>query len=430
MTKTIGLDFGTSNTVFVEADGGNTTQTVEFGAGTEAVASLATVLSFLDRGAARPPHPEVGPWAIRQFLESLGDVRFIQSLKSFVASATFKGTGIYGNPFDFEDLMATFLTCALQRAATPIVPEETRLIIGRPVAFAGHAPDEALAMRRYREALARVGFKDIRFVLEPVAAAFSFAQGLSEDATILVADLGGGTTDYSLMRFRFGGSGLTAEPLGRGGVGIAGDSLDYRIIDNVILPRIGKGSRYKSMGKVLEIPPNLFSNFARWHMLSVFKTSDDYREMKKLLRWCLEPEKIELFIDLVDEDQGYPLYKAVSETKARLSADSQADLTFAPLGADFRATVTRDDFDLWIAPELAKIDKALDAAIDNAGISDRDIDRVFMTGGTSFVPAVRRQFEQRFGAERLSGGNELTSVATGLALIGAREDADHWAVAA
>ena len=110
---------------------------------------LATLClcSTHSRGAARPPHPEVGPWAIRQFLESLGDVRFIQSLKSFVASPTFKGTGIYGNPFDFEDLMATFLTCALERAVTPVVPEETRLIIGRPVAFAGHAPDEALAMR-------------------------------------------------------------------------------------------------------------------------------------------------------------------------------------------------------------------------------------------------------------------------------------------
>lgn len=430
MTKTIGLDFGTSNTVFVEADGGDATRTLQFGAGAETVASLATVLSFLDRGAARPPRPEVGPWAILQFLESLGDVRFIQSLKSFVASPTFKGTGIYGNPYDFEGLMATFLTCALERSTEPVIPEETRLIVGRPVAFAGHAPDETLAMSRYREALGRTGFRDIRFVLEPVAAAFSFAQALREDATILVADLGGGTTDYSLMRFRRGLNGLTAEPLGRGGVGIAGDSFDYRIIENVILPQIGKGSSYRSMGKVLEIPPNLFSNFARWHMLSVFKTSDDYREMKKLLRWCLEPEKIELFIDLVDEDQGYPLYKAVSETKARLSAEMEAELTFAPLGADFRATVTRDAFDRWIAPELEKIDKALDKAIDSAGIADRDIDRVFMTGGTSFVPAVRRQFEKRFGADRLSGGNELTSVANGLALIGAREDVDHWAVAA
>ncbi|MCR9060755.1 MAG: Hsp70 family protein, partial [Rhodobacteraceae bacterium] len=203
-----------------------------------------------------------------------------------------------------------------------------------------------------------------------------------------------------------------------------------RIIDNVVLPKLGKGSAYQSMGKVLEIPPNLFSNFARWHMLSIFKTSDDFKEMKKLLRWCLEPDKIEMFIELVDEDQGYPLYKSVSETKARLSSDDEAEFSFAPLGADFRAMVSRQEFEGWIAADLAKMDKALDATLAKAGLSENDIDRVFMTGGTSFVPAVRRQFANRFGTEKISGGNELTSVANGLALIGAREDAEDWAVAA
>ncbi len=430
MTKTIGLDFGTSNTVLVEADSNGNTQSLQFGTGADSVMSLATVLSFLDRRPAKRPNPEAGPWAIRQFLESLGDVRFIQSLKTFVASPHFNGTGIYGDRYDFEALMVTFLTLALQKSAVPVVPEGTRLIVGRPVAFAGHTPDDALAMTRYREAFQRAGFHDIQFVLEPVAAAFSFAQTLTDDATILVADLGGGTTDFSLMRFRFGANGLTAEPLSRSGVGVAGDSFDYRIIDNVILPELGKGSQYKSMGKILDIPPNLFSNFAKWHMLSTFKTSDDYKEMKKLLRWCLEPEKIELFIELVDEDQGYPLYKSVSETKARLSSAAEAELTFAPLGSDFRATVCRDQFESWISPELEKINHALNEAIDKAGVSDRDIDRIFLTGGTSFVPTVRKQFERRFGVERLSGGKELTSVANGLALIGAREDAGHWAVAA
>ena len=430
MTTTIGLDFGTSNTVFVEAADGGTTRTVQFGDGAEAVTSLATILSFLDQGEAKSPHAEVGPWAIRQFRDNPGDVRFIQSLKTFVASPNFKGTGIYGSPFDFEALMATFLTCALERSAEGIDPHSTRLVIGRPVAFAGHKPDNALAMARYRNALADTGFQDVRFVLEPVAAAFAFAQSLDRDATILVADLGGGTTDYSLMRFKRTRDGLMAEPLGRGGVGVAGDALDYRIIENVILPKLGKGSQYKSMGKLLEVPPNLFSNFAKWHLLSIFKTSNDYREMKKLLRWCEEPDKIELFIELVDEDQGYPLYKVVSDTKAKLSSQAEAELRFAPLGSDFRETVTRDAFESWIVPELKRIEKALDTTLSDAGVCATDIDRVFMTGGTSFVPAVRKLFERRFGAGRMSGGNELTSVANGLALIGGRDDTDQWAVAA
>lgn len=430
MTQTIGLDFGTSNTVAVAADGHAATVPVTFQDGTDSFTSLPTVLSFLDRGAARALNPEVGPWAIRQFLESFGDVRFIQSLKTFAASRVFKGTGVFGVRFEFEDLMATFLGCAFERAGAAFDPSATRLVVGRPVEFAGYNPDEALAMERYRKAFRKVGFEDILFVMEPVGAAFSYAQSLSEDTTILVADLGGGTTDYSIMRFERHAGHLKATPLGRGGIGIAGDTLDYRIIDNVILPKLGKGSAYRSMGKVLEMPPNLFSNFARWHMLSIFKTSDDFKEMKKLLRYCLEPEKIETFIELVEEDQGYPLYKAVSETKALLSSEDEAELVFKPLGPDFRASVSRKDFEDWIAPDLKKMDAALDATLAKAGLSEKDIDRVFMTGGTSFVPAVRRQFAERFGPERISGGNELTSVANGLALIGAREDAADWALAA
>ncbi|MEM9634088.1 MAG: Hsp70 family protein [Pseudomonadota bacterium] len=430
MPQTIGLDFGTSNTVAVSAASDFATRPITFGDGSDAFTSLATVLSFLDRGAARALNAEAGPWAIKQFLESYGDVRFIQSLKTFAASSVFKGTGVFGVRFEFEDLMATFLRCAFERAGTAFDPSSTRLTVGRPVEFAGYNPDEALAMERYRKAFQKVGFKDILFVMEPVGAAFSYAQSLDKDTTILVADLGGGTTDYSIMRFEMAAGHMKATPLGRGGIGIAGDTFDYRIIDNVILPKLGKGSTYKSMGKVLEIPPNLFSNFARWHMLSIFKTSDDYKEMKKLLRWCVEPEKIELFIDLVDEDQGYPLYKSVSETKALLSSEEEAEFSFAPLGPDFKASVSRKNFEHWIAPDLAKMDKALDATLTKAGLTENDIDRVFMTGGTSFVPAVRRQFANRFGQERISGGNELTSVANGLALIGAREDADDWTIAA
>lgn len=430
MRQTIGLDFGTSNTVAVTATGSTQTAPVSFTDREDTFTSLPTVLSFLDRGAAKALNAEVGPWAIRQFLESLGDVRFIQSLKTFAASRAFKGTGVFGVRFEFEDLMATFLSLAFERAGGTFDPASTRLVVGRPVEFAGHNPDEDLAMARYRKAFRKVGFEDILFVMEPVGAAFSFAQSLKQDTTILVADLGGGTTDYSLMRFETHAGHLSATPLGRGGIGIAGDTFDYRIIDNVVLPKLGKGSHYKSMGKELEVPPNLFSNFARWHMLSIFKTSDDFREMQKLLRYCLEPEKIETFIELVEEDQGYPLYKSVSETKALLSGEEEAELVFKPLGDNFKANVRRADFESWISSDLKKMDQALDATLAKAGIAETDIDRVFMTGGTSFVPAVRRQFGNRFGLERISGGNELTSVANGLALIGAREDASDWAVAA
>ncbi|WP_417688180.1 Hsp70 family protein [Roseibium sp.] len=427
MTLAYGLDFGTSNTVLATSSGREHTERVSFGAAGDQHLGIATLLSFLDR-APGTPLPEVGPWAIRQFLEHIGDVRFIQSLKTFVASRQFNGTGVFGKRFDFEALMQTFLAKALDHVEDGFVASDRRLVVGRPVIFAGNAPDDELAMTRYRKALEGFGFSDVLFVYEPVAAAFSFAQRLRQDATVLVADFGGGTSDFSLMRFSKEGGVLKAAPLGRGGVGIAGDTFDYRIIDNVILPELGKGTLYRSMGKQLEIPPNLFSNFARWHLLSVFKTSDDYREMKKLLRYCLEPEKIELFIDIVDEDQGYPLYKAVSEAKAALSDTETTDLRFDPLGTDFSVSIHRADFENWIAEDLKRIEASLLQTLGDAGLQEADIDQVFLTGGTSFVPAIRRMFSDRFGAERIASGEELSSIASGLALIGARDDAHDWAI--
>ncbi|MBS8262421.1 Hsp70 family protein [Roseibium polysiphoniae] len=429
MPKAYGLDFGTSNTVLAACDSRAGATQLTFGTDKEIQSGIATLLSFLDRSPSGLPLAAVGPWAIQQFLEHMGDVRFIQSLKTFVASKQFKGTGVFGSPYDFERLMRTFVYGAFAHLSAPMNADGARLVVGRPVIFAGNAPDEELAMARYRKALASFGFDDILFVYEPVAAAFSFAQRLEQDALVLVADFGGGTSDYSLMRFSRKGGVLKATPLGRGGVAVAGDTFDYRIIDNVILPELGKGSHYKSMGKVLEVPPNLFSNFARWHLLSVFKTSDDYKEMKKLLRWCVEPDKIELFIDLVDEDQGYPLYKAVSDAKAKLSSQDSVELRFEPLGRDFEVTVTRSEFDSWIAEDLGRMDKALDQTLAAAGVADADVDQVFLTGGTSFVPALRSMFQTRFGAQKLAGGEELSSIATGLALIGAREDAGDWALA-
>ncbi|MFN7167006.1 MAG: Hsp70 family protein [Pannonibacter sp.] len=432
MRPALGLDFGTSNTVLTAVNSGGQASSLTFGAGAEEVDSLPSVLSFLEplRDEAADARADVGPWAIRQFLDHTGECRFLQSLKTFVASKLFRGTGIFGKQFDFEDLLETFLRRAGAHRNEALDAGGARLVIGRPVTFAGGAPDEALAMQRYRNALSRFGFSDVLFVYEPVAAAFAFAQRLEGSATVLVADFGGGTTDFSLMRFSRDGGRLAAEPLGHGGLGIAGNTLDYRIVDKVILPHLGKGSQYRSMGKLLEVPPNLFSNFAHWHLLSVFKASADYRELKKMLSSCVDDDKIELFIELVETDQGYPLYKAVSEAKARLSFAEETEIRFAPIGANFCERVTRADFDTWIEHDLQRIDETLMRTLDQAGLQPGDVDKVFLTGGTSFVPAIRSLFARRFGAERLSGGEEMSSVAKGLALIGAREDAENWTVAA
>lgn len=245
---------------------------------------------------------------------------------------------------------------------------------------------------------------------------------------MLVADFGGGTTDYSLIRFETVAGKLTAMPIGHSGVGVAGDHFDYRMIDNIVAPLIGKGSHFKSFDKILEVPSNYYSSFGRWNQLSIFKTTREFEDLKKLVRTSLEPEKLEIFIDLIDHDEGYPLYQAVSATKMALSASEEAPFDFAPLGRGGHRSIKRSDFEGWIADDLARIEGALDDVLDKTETKPSEIDKVFLTGGTSFVPAVRRIFTERFERDRIESGGELLSIAHGLALIGERDDIAQWTV--
>lgn len=435
MAEALGLDFGTTNTVMAlagdaDASGNRTTHSVQFSSPAGVSDSMRTALSFLKdrRLGADALKVEAGQAAIRAFIDNPGECRFLQSIKTFAASALFSGTIVHARRFQFEDLMEVFLKRLEAYAGDGWPGGAKRIVAGRPVHFAGSNPDPELAISRYNEALGRFGFPEVHYVYEPVAAAFYFAQNLQQDATVLVADFGGGTTDYSLIRFETHGGRLTAKPVGHSGVGIAGDQFDARIIEHLVAPEIGKGSRFKSFDKVLDVPSNYYTSFSRWNQLSVFKTSREYADLKSLVRQSLEPDKLELFIDLVEHDEGYPLYQAVSATKMALSAGDEAEFRFAPLGRAGQKSVKRSEFETWIAEDLARIEGALDDVLTTTATAPVAIDKVFLTGGTSFVPAVRRIFTDRFDASRIETGGEMVSIAHGLALIGERDDIAQWVV--
>ncbi|PDT30690.1 hsp70 family protein [Rhizobium sp. M10] len=429
MAQALGFDFGTTNTVLAMVDGG-ATRSMAFTSTAGTADSMRTALSFMKDAqlGASALKVEAGHAAIRQFIDNPGECRFLQSIKTFAASALFQGTLIFAKRHNFEDLMEIFVRRLRNYAGDSWPSDVSRIVTGRPVHFAGASPDPDLATERYNEALSRFGFPEIHYVYEPVAAAFYFAQNLKQDATVLVADFGGGTTDYSLIRFETVAGRLTATPIGHSGVGVAGDHFDYRMIDNIVAPLIGKGSHFKSFDKVLEVPSNYYSSFGRWNQLSIFKTTREFEDLKKLVRTSLEPEKLEIFIDLIDHDEGYPLYQAVSATKMALSAAEEAPFDFAPLGRGGHRSIKRSDFEGWIAEDLARIEGALDEVLDKTETKAAEIDKVFLTGGTSFVPAVRRIFTERFERDRIESGGELLSIAHGLALIGERDDIAQWTV--
>jgi hypothetical chaperone protein len=371
-------------------------------------------------------HVEGGPWAIDKFLEGSSPHRFIQSFKTFAASSAFRDTRIFRERFSFEDLLAAFLRTLLTHTDSDFSFVADRIVIGRPVRFAGAAPDDALAMKRYRASFSQIGIDSSHSVYEPVGAAFFFAQKLKQDATVLVADFGGGTSDFSIIRFERADGRLTARPLGNAGIGIAGDTFDYRIIDHVVSPRLGKGADYLSFGKKLSMPNGLYSNFARWNQLALMKTSGELKELQQLARVAVDPKPILAFIGIIENDLGFALYRSISAAKIALSSRDETELHFAHDDFNIRAQLKRQDFEHWIADDMERIAQTVDKALESAALRPGGIDKVFLTGGSSFIPAIRRIFSDRFGAAKLETGDQFESIAYGLALIGQSDRPQDW----
>jgi len=268
---------------------------------------------------------------------------------------------------------------------------------------------------------------DIHYVYEPLGAAYSYAARLEEPATILVADFGGGTSDFSVVRIGSRGEMPRCVPLGHAGVGIAGDRLDYRLLERLVLPILGKGSNYRSFDKLLEIPRSWFNDFADWSRLALMRNPKTLAELERLRRSAVDGEAIARMIAVIEGELGFPLYEAVGRTKRALSVAETAPFRFESEGLRIEIEVTRASFEEWIAADVARMESAVDRALDTAGIDAMHIDRVFLTGGTSLVPRIRNIFVERFGAGRIESGGELTSIAHGLALIGLEEDVAAWA---
>ena len=150
------------------------------------------------------------------------------------------------------------------------------------------------------------------------------------------------------------------------------------------------------------------------------------RDIRALARTALEPEKLDRMIEILDDNHGYALYRAVSKLKMDLSSRDEATFSFVAGSIRIEKPVSRSQFETWIAPDLAAMETAVDEAMQRSGLATDRIDRIFLTGGTSFVPAVRDIFHRRFGAERIETGGEFESIASGLALIGLEADLDVW----
>src|SRR3984885_11716330 len=438
----IGIDFGTTNSSIALARTNGAVELVSFPTATATTESFRSVLYLEQRKQAGRSQIKgfTGPAAIEQYLQAEHKGRLIQSLKSYLSSRTLTSTEVFGRRYSIEDLISRILTDLRLNAERQFGEDVRHATVGRPVRFVGaeNEEDDAFAVERLRRAFLHSGFESVSFEMEPIAAAYAYESTLDHDELILIGDFGGGTSDFSLLHVGPGvrSRGRTARDLlGNSGLGLAGDSFDARIVRKLVSPALGSDSFERSYAQTADRPANIipavpawiYANLERWHYLSFLKTRNVAEILKSARARAQEPEKIEALINLIEEDLGYQLHQAVQRLKSELSRQESAEFRFRDGSMDIVAEVRRSDFENWIADDLQSIERCVDELLASSSIAAPNVDRVFLTGGTSFVPAVRRIFEKRFTAERVRTGNEFTSVARGLALRA--QELNHGVVA-
>jgi hypothetical chaperone protein len=420
----VGIDFGTTNSSIARcADASSSVELVRFpflGGTTESYRSLLYLEHHRQQGKNRLVS-WTGPDGIEHYLSRETTGRLIQSLKSFLTSRTLLTTEVFGLRITIEELIARILRDLRQKAEQAFGTSITTAVVGRPVCFVGAETeaDNLYAESRLRSAYQLAGFESIEFEMEPVAAAYYYESTLERDELILIGDFGGGTSDFTLIRV-----GPTvrrrrrtnADLLGNAGVGVAGDAFDAKIVRHLVSPFLGAGTEMRSVDKILPVPTWVYSKLERWHHLSFLKAKDTMNMLSSVRAQALEPGKIEALIHLVSEDLGYRLHQAVQKTKSALSVETASRFCLSDGAIEIDVMAQRSSFEDWIADELTAIEGCVGSLLRDSGVKPAQVSRVFLTGGSCFVPAVRRIFEQRFGADRIRSGNEFTSVAQGLAL--------------
>jgi hypothetical chaperone protein len=426
MSVAFGIDFGTSNSAVAMAEG-EKVRLVEWPvppvlSGAEGAGAVGKLSSTLPTVLFAPEHDRgllVGHEAIARYLYAGFEGRFIQSIKAFLPQASFSGTAIRGRHLSIEEIVAAFLVRLREGAELSLGRKlDGPLIFGRPARFSADPEADRLAEERLKKAIGLAGFRDFQFLIEPVAAALAYEATLGQDEIVFVADLGGGTTDFTLMQVGPSHRGTNQRRqtiLASGGLSVAGDAFDGQIVESQLFEPFGRGTTYKAFGAPTPVPHWIFQKLKRWNHVSFLKSKKYLDFLKEVHVTCDRPEAIGRLIRVVDEDLGYLMFRAVErakrtvhETGATRIADEANDL---PLDqgmdvAQFRGAAR---------PLLLEIQEVATQVLKEAQLGADRVDAVFLTGGTSLIPEVRETFATMFGADRLRSHGTFTSVVDGLA---------------
>ena len=415
MQIVFGIDFGTTNSALSVYRNGKV-EMIAVDGDDAAVALMRSVLYFNDENEIF-----AGQEAIRQYVGEGASGRFLQSIKTFLPNTSFDSTEIFGKRYAIDDLVAIILRKIKARGEAHVGCAVDSVVLGRPVLFSTDAAKDAVAQQRLEKAARKAGFTKIWFQYEPVAAALTFEETLQagQERIVFIGDFGGGTSDFSIIRMKGGAferSDRRSDVLSLGGVYTAGDKFDSQIMWDKVAHHFGRHAKYKTMGKDEwnNFPKSIIHTLCQWHRIPLLRARKTMEHIRVIKSTTNDRQAIENLENIIGDNYGFFLFQAIEKAKCELSGQQQSVILFAERDLCIKEEIEKNEFEFINGENFRQIAACIDNVVADSGLSPRQIDTVFLTGGTSRIPHIQTLFANRFGRDKLEQRDAFTSVVHGL----------------
>ncbi|MEO7399549.1 MAG: Hsp70 family protein [Polaromonas sp.] len=414
LAQACGIDFGTSNSTAGWSRPGQGALLALEGD----KLTLPSVVFF----HAEDEHVSYGRAALADYLAGY-EGRLMRSLKSLLGTRMIDDhTEVAGRALPFRSLLAQFIGELKRRAEQAAGQPFTRAVLGRPVFFVDDDPKaDQQAETTLAEIAHSVGLREIAFQYEPIAAAFDYESQITREELVLVVDIGGGTSDFALVRLapgRMQRAERRDDILASGGVHIGGTDFDKYLSLASVMPTLGMGSRLQSG---LEVPSAQYFNLATWHTINQAYTRSAWTQISDLRRDALEKDKLVRLQNLVRERAGHWLAMQVETAKIALSELPATTMDLGRIAPGETLELHRPDFDGAIAHLVTRVEDTVRKLLSDASVKAAEVDSVFFTGGSSSVPLLRERIASVLPQARRVEGDRFGSIGAGLALDALRK---------
>jgi hypothetical chaperone protein len=345
------------------------------------------------------------------WIDELEPGRLFRSIKSHLQDTDYVGTQVWSRFYKLEDIVAAFLRIAKKRAERFLDTEVEEIVLGRPVKFGDDAQGDRVAEERLARAALLAGYKHVYFELEPIAAALSYQQTIAFPQKVLVFDFGGGTLDLTVMEISPSGH---RQVLSTGGVRIAGDVFDQRIIRTRLAKRLGEQITYGP--KALNMPAYIFEELCEWQSLLLLNRPDVLDLLSGVESEASDPAQINALRSLISNNYGLLMFDRVEQGKIELSSQRKTVIELKGQGLSIEEPLTRGEFEQIIWADARQIAACIDETMEAAGVEHEQIDAVVRTGGSSLIPLFQRLLAARFGRDKIQPVDEFSSVTAGLSI--------------